>query len=84
MVEVSKIREIVLSVIDIPGSVITIDDDLQNIGMNSILFIQIVVEIENRFDIEFPDEKLLITEANTIKKLCEIVTSCVDIDNTAD
>ena len=72
-----KIREIVNSVINtLEFESYTIDEDLQSIGMDSILFIKIVVEIEKKFNIEFPDEKLLIIQSNTIKKLCEIVMSC--------
>lgn len=72
----NEIREIVLGVMNNPElNSATIEDDLQNFGMNSILFIKIVVEIENRFNIEFPDEKLLITQAGTIKELCEIIES---------
>ncbi|MEG0528960.1 MAG: acyl carrier protein [Bacilli bacterium] len=47
--------------------------NLQDAGMTSITFINIVVEIENCFDIEFPDEKLIITEANTVNDLYEII-----------
>lgn len=56
-----------------PVENIIIDTRLQNVGMDSITFVKAVVEIENHFDIEFPDEKLAITQAGTIKDLCEIV-----------
>ena len=49
------------------------DADLQNIGMNSLTFINIIVEIENQFDIEIPEDNLIADEIGTIKKLCTIV-----------
>ena len=50
-------------------------DKLENAGMDSISFICVIVEIENYFDIEFPDEKLILEETGTIKQICEIVES---------
>ena len=56
-----RIREIIAANLK---TKIDIDDydangDLRNIGMNSILFVSIVVAIENEFGINFPDDKLL-------------------------
>ena len=69
------VREIISKSISVtvPIEQIAIEDELQSVGMDSISFIQIIIEIEKEFDIEFPDEKLLITEAGTINKLCDIV-----------
>lgn len=49
------------------------DDDLSLIGMDSIAFIRIVVALEETFEIEVPDEKLLITEMETLNKILEVV-----------
>ncbi|HCL01602.1 MAG TPA: hypothetical protein DHW61_04170 [Lachnoclostridium phytofermentans] len=49
------------------------DDDLSQLGMDSISFIKIVVALEEAFEIEIPDEKLLITEMGTINKMFEVV-----------
>lgn len=57
---------------------IDIDTNLQNVGMDSISFVRVVVKIENQFDIKFPDEKLVITLAGTIKSLCEIIIDIKD------
>ena len=50
-----------------------LDDDLVELGVDSITFIRIVVELEELFEIEIPDEKLLITEMGTIYKIVEVV-----------
>lgn len=70
-----KIREIIASTLK---TNIDIDDydansDLRNIGMDSISFVSIVVEIENEFGIEFPNDKLIISESGTIFALNRIL-----------
>jgi len=72
-----EIRQIVLENIEQKESntEISTETNLQDIGMTSISFISIVVKIEEKFEIEFPDEKLLISEAGTIKSMCDIVTT---------
>lgn len=50
-----------------------IDDKLTDLGMDSILFIQIVVALEEAFEIEIPDEKLLIPEMNSINKMLDVI-----------
>lgn len=55
---------------------ITLDrfnDDLSELGMDSICFIQIIVGLEEAFDCEIPDSKLLITEMNTIQKMFDVL-----------
>lgn len=50
-----------------------VDENLQKTGMNSIEFIRIVVLLEVEFELEIPDEILLITEMNTINKMCNVI-----------
>ena len=45
-----------------------INDDLETIGIDSLSFIQIIVAIEDEFECEIPDSKLIVNELNTIKK----------------
>ena len=54
------------------------DMDLKDIGMDSIKFIKLIVEIESAFDIEYPDDKLLITESGMLKQIVNIVNSCLN------
>lgn len=55
---------------------LSVDSDLKTIGLNSIDFVKLVVEIETEFDIEFPEEKFLFTEADSIRKICNVVEMC--------
>lgn len=49
------------------------EEDLSLIGMDSISLIHVIVEIENMFEIEIPDEKLLLSEMNTLSKIVDVV-----------
>ena len=51
------------------------DKDLREFGMDSILFIHTVVSLEEEFDCEIPDEKLLLLELNTVNKMYEVLIS---------
>lgn len=58
-----------------------IEEDLSILGMDSIAFIHIVVALEEEFDIEIPDEYLLLTETNTISKIAEVISAALDNQN---
>ena len=45
------------------------DRDLRDIGMDSISFIQVIVQLEETFGCEIPDSKLLMAEMNTLNKI---------------
>ena len=47
--------------------------DLSKLGMDSIMFIGIVVALEEAFDCEFPDAKLLPTEMKTIQDMVDVL-----------
>lgn len=49
------------------------ETNLAELGINSIAFIQTIVEMEDRFQIEIPDEYLLISEMDTVYKMASIV-----------
>ena len=74
------IKNIILKQLEIDENKteILLDTNLQNIGMDSIKFIKLIVEIEGEFDIEYPDDKLLITESGTLNKIITIVGSCLN------
>ena len=55
-----------------------LEDSLPELGMDSIMFIQIVVALEEEFECEFPDEKLVVTEMNTVQKIVDVLQSIYD------
>ena len=52
-----------------------VDKDLTKMGMDSIAFIRLVISLEEEFECEIPNEKLLITEMNTVYKISEVLIS---------
>ena len=46
-------------------------------GLNSITFIELIVEIEKEFNIEIPDEYLDYNISNSIGKLSSIIKECL-------
>lgn len=50
-----------------------LEENLPALGMNSISFIQIIVALEEEFECEFPDEKLFITEMDTVQKMIDVL-----------
>ena len=79
MKEITKeeILEIVNSVQDMEVTVDQCDDDLLELGLDSIKFIQIIVSLEETFECEIPDEKLLLTEMNSVNKMLEVLKLAV-------
>ena len=50
-----------------------LEDNLTECGMDSITFIQIIVAIEETFECEIPDSKLLLTEMDTVQKMIDVL-----------
>ncbi len=74
MISIEKLIEVLSSVIsDINFDEISYDEDLSVMGMDSMEFVTIVVALEEEFDCEIPDEKLLISELNTVNKIYEVI-----------
>ncbi|MFA3905740.1 acyl carrier protein [Fusobacterium nucleatum] len=53
--------------------VIKINDDLANLGINSLNFIRMIVRLEEAFNIEFPDEALEYDKFNTILEIATYI-----------
>jgi acyl carrier protein len=70
----NKIKEILSSVFDISEE-INCEDELINIGMDSIKFVKLVVIIENEFNLQFPFEDIDFNRFSTIKDLIYFVES---------
>lgn len=50
-----------------------LDENLSDLGMDSITFIKIIVAVEKEFECEIPDSKLLIGEMNTANKIVQVL-----------
>ena len=50
-----------------------LNQDLCELGMDSITFIKIIVALEEKFECEVPDSKLVINEMNTANKILKVL-----------
>lgn len=55
-----------------------LNENLVDLGMDSTTFIQIIVKLEKVFECEIPDEKLLITEMDTVQKMVDVLQLLYD------
>lgn len=71
----TKLRSIIENNIDliVPIDDIGTEDDLSVLGINSVSFIKLVVEIEQEFDIEFEDDSLDFNNLKTIKDINDYI-----------
>lgn len=56
------------------------DDDLMLLGLDSMGSVRLMIELEDVFGIEIPDEKIDISNFNTITKINKFVTSVTDME----
>ncbi|PWL98725.1 MAG: hypothetical protein DBY04_03500 [Clostridiales bacterium] len=72
-VQIEKIIEVVNKTENVKIDLNQIDENLVDKGMDSITFIQIIVGLEEMFDCEIPDSKLLISEMDSVKKIFDVL-----------
>ncbi|NSW92018.1 MAG: hypothetical protein HPY74_15340 [Firmicutes bacterium] len=70
-------RELIKEVVEltVPIEEVGIEDDLMNLGMNSINSIKVIVAIEGEFGFEFDDEDLNFENFRNIRKLVSYIES---------
>lgn len=54
------------------------DADIAGMGINSLMFIKLIIEIENEFDMEFDDDDLDMENLNTFGDLIKYIDIHVD------
>lgn len=74
----TKIFNVIVSILNSEMGDVNIDLGFSDIGVDSIIFIKIVVALESEFDFEFDDELLQITAFPTIKSMIEYVETKID------
>ncbi len=72
-----KVREIIKNYVETNIDILTmpIDENLFNVGMDSVSVIRIIVELEDEFDFEVEDDELAIINLTTIEKIIEYIES---------
>lgn len=59
-------------------------DLINDLGMDSLAFISIVIEVEETFDIAVPDEMLLIENFRNVDCILAIVESAMNVDKSLE
>lgn len=59
------------------GVNIVSDDPDDEILLDSIEFVSIIISLEDVFNIEVPDEYLLIEKLNTFEQFCDLVNTLI-------
>lgn len=70
-----EMSKLILKIIkDIKGDAdVTMDENLRDMGINSIQFVQIIVNLETELQIEIPDEFLMYKNDMTVNTLVDIM-----------
>ena len=78
-IAVNQVVEILnANIEDSPITTDELDTSLMDLGMDSITFIQVIVALEEEFECEIPDEKIMISEMDTVQKIINILQSLYD------
>jgi len=72
-VTINSIINVINKFDNLEVSVEQLEENLSEHGMDSITFIQIIVGLEEEFDCEIPDTKLLISEMDTVQKMFDVL-----------
>lgn len=72
-----KIMEVTKRILEVDEIEVLKSDSLAELGLNSITFVKIVVEIEKELDIEFDDDYLDFEKYSTVNEFCRYVDSLV-------
>ncbi|MGG4094493.1 acyl carrier protein [Paenibacillus lautus] len=68
-----KVKDSLKRLLEIGEQEVTDQEDLNQLGMDSMSSVNLVVELEEMFDIVFDDEELLFENFSTVQKITDIV-----------
>lgn len=77
METIKKITDIVEKELDGVEVIISADENLKSLGINSLNFIKLIIAIEDEFDIEFEDENLDYNQYSSLRQLAEYVDKLI-------
>jgi len=66
-----EIKKVVSEIVEVPESELKEDADFQDLGVDSMMALEIVATIEKKFKIVIPEEE--IPKATNLKKIYELV-----------
>lgn len=68
-----KIKLIVSELISLSENEISAEDKLMNLGIDSLMTVELIIRIEEQFDIEFDEAELDIGLLTTVQALIDLV-----------
>lgn len=77
----NRIKEIVVEILKLEeeqASILEKDNDLLQLGLDSLTSVEIVVNLENEFDIIIDDEDLLVENMGNIQLLMDLVNKYLE------
>ena len=77
-VSVEEIINVINELKNITVSSEQIEENLSDLGMDSISFIQMVVRLEEVFSCDIPDSNLFVAKMDTVKKIKDVLESVID------
>jgi acyl carrier protein len=78
---IQRVLNVIATSKRIPRETVTIDAELQQLGIDSMDAVEILFALENEFDISIPDEE--VRQVRTVRHMCEGVAKLVDSKSTA-
>lgn len=75
----NETREIIVNmlseILEVDQETILNEENLFNLGFDSINFVKLIVELELKFDIEYPDDLLDLKNLSSVDKIEQLVES---------
>lgn len=74
--EFEKVKEIIVDSLSCDEDAVTLEANLkEDLDADSLDAVELIMAVEEEFDIEIPDEKLALNEMNTIAKIMDVISS---------
>ena len=78
---IQRVLNVIATSKRIPRETVTIDAELQAIGIDSMDAVEILFALENEFDINIPDDE--VRQVRTVRQMCEGVAKLVAAKSAA-
>lgn len=80
--DIIEVRKTLISIFEELGIIIEEEEDfdIQEYIVDSLVYMSFIVNMEQRFGIEIPDDFLLISKMNSFNAYCEILLTLINED----
>jgi acyl carrier protein len=78
---IQRVLNVIAASKRIPRETVTIDAELQALGIDSMDAVEILFALENEFDINIPDDE--VRQVRTVRQMCEGVAKLVAAKSAA-